>query len=311
MIKVLFVSRHKAVFGMGRFVLHQAESLRKNGVEVDHFTIKGSGIKGYIKSYKELKAHIKNHNYDIIHSHYIYSSIVASLALRNKKRLVISLLGSDLQKSRLSLCLIRFFVKHFCGQVIVKSQKMYKILGVSQAHVAPNGVNTDRFCLIDKHEAKQKVGFTKEHNILFFSNPPDRVEKNLKLAKEAFSLLDQNLFELHVLSKTPNEEVPYYMNAADVLLMTSLHEGSPNVIKEAMACNLPIVSVDVGDVKIRTQEVKNCHIVSYSASEIKEKLQEVAINNIRTNGREELIKQGLDENSVAQKIISIYNKLLS
>ena len=103
-------------------------------------------------------------------------------------------------------------------------------------------------------------------------------------------------------------EVCDAMNASDVLLFTSLQEGSPNVIKEAMACNLPIVSVDVGDVREVIGRTKGCYVTSFDAFEIAEKLRLVLENGKRTNGRVSI--RHLEINNIARKIIGIYLSVL-
>ena len=108
----------------------------------------------------------------------------------------------------------------------------------------------------------------------------------------------------------PHSDIVKYMFAADVLVFTSLWEGSPNVIKEAMACNCPIVSVDVGDVKDVIEGVENCYLVDYDAKNIAEKLNRVLKNGKRSNGREKILKMGLDSESVANRIVEIYKDVL-
>lgn len=123
----------------------------------------------------------------------------------------------------------------------------------------------------------------------------------------AFNLLNDQNAELNVVTGMEFDLVPYYMYASDVLLLTSLSEGSPNVIKEAMACNLPIVSTDVGDVKEVISNTKGCCIASFEPADVAAKLKEALNFSGPTNGRE-IIKQ-LDINIIAQKIIGIYKEI--
>ena len=105
-----------------------------------------------------------------------------------------------------------------------------------------------------------------------------------------------------------------YYNSADLLLLTSFHEGSPNVIKEAMACNCPIVSTDVGDVKRLFGEYTRClYIHSFDPIDVAEKIKQAsssAKKHGQTNGRERIIELGLDSNTIAEKIIEVYNEVL-
>lgn len=118
------------------------------------------------------------------------------------------------------------------------------------------------------------------------------------------------IYKLNVISQIEHEKVVNYMNAGDILLMTSLSEGSPNIIKEALACNLPIISVNVGDVSERIDKVDNCFIVSYIAKEIADTIITKLDINKRTNGRDKLIRDGLDDVKIAIKLKSIYYKLI-
>ena len=99
-----------------------------------------------------------------------------------------------------------------------------------------------------------------------------------------------------------------YLNAADALVLTSLWEGSPNVIKEAMACNLPIVSTDVGDVKEVIGDTEGCYITSYEPSDVAGKIKLALDFGKRTNGREKI--KHLEINTIAKRIIDVYNEVL-
>lgn len=111
-------------------------------------------------------------------------------------------------------------------------------------------------------------------------------------------------------NKYPNDLIPYYLNAADTLLLTSKWEGSVNVIKEALACNLPIVSTDVGDVKLNISGVDGCYVCKQDVNDLTEKLNLALSFGQRTNGRQRIIELGLDSDTIAVKLIEVYNSLL-
>jgi len=114
---------------------------------------------------------------------------------------------------------------------------------------------------------------------------------------------------LNVIKNTDQNIIPYYMSAADILILTSLWEGSPNVIKEAMACNCPIVSTDVGDVKEIIRKTDGCYIASYDVVDVADKVGKALSFGRRTNGRQNI--KHLDNNIIADKIISLYRLVLS
>ena len=128
------------------------------------------------------------------------------------------------------------------------------------------------------------------------------------MAEDAFDLLNDPDAELLTIFNKPQHELNLYYNASDVLLVTSKHEGSINVVKEAMAANLPIVSVDVGDVRERIEGVSNCCLVNRNEKEIADELKAIINKGERSDGREHI--KNLDESVIASKIISIYNDVL-
>jgi teichuronic acid biosynthesis glycosyltransferase TuaC len=135
------------------------------------------------------------------------------------------------------------------------------------------------------------------------------VEKNYILAERAVKYIDDNRIKLITVSGIPNSELPFYYNAADVLILTSLWEGSPNVIKEAMACNCPIVSTDVGDVRSILGETEGTYLTSFDYRDVAEKLSaaiKFTETSGRTKGRERIMEKGLDSGSVSEKLINIY-----
>jgi len=311
-VKVLFVSSGNAKEGISPIVWNQGQSLINKGIDVDFFTIKGKGIWNYLRHIFILRKYLKTNKFDIIHSHYSFTSYVAALA--GAYPLVASLMGSDILSHRYSRLLIIFFRKFFWSRTIVKSMEMYKCLGIKEIEVIPNGVNLDAINYLDKINCKNKLGWVNEKKYILFAADPDRAEKNFSLARKSIGLLqnDYNIV-LYILEDIPTDEISFYLNAADVLILCSFHEGSPNVIKEAMACNCPIVTTDVGDVKWILGNSDGCFITSFRKEDVAEKIK-LAIRfrekHRYTKGRERLIKLGLDSKTVAGKIIELYNDVL-
>lgn len=307
-MRVLFVSSGNSKTGISPIVQSQGESLKRNGIDLDYFTIVGKGTKGYLKNIPRLKKFLRANNYDLIHAHYSLSAIVASLSC--KLPMVVSLMGSDTHMSFFWKSIITFLYRFRWKATIVKSARMKRNLFLNNAIVIPNGVDFELFKPIDKNIAKMKVSFNgKKRHIIFAANP-ERHEKNYLLAKKAVELTDNNNVELNTVSNVDQNIIPYYMNAADILLLTSLWEGSPNVIKEAMACNCPIVSIDVGDVKEVISNTDGCYICSYDPEDVAEKIKLALEFGKRTKGRDRIISMGLDSDSTAKKIINLYKKVI-
>lgn len=307
-MKVLFVSsgtRGK----ISSIVQNQGESLKRNGIEVDYFIIPDKGFKGYIKSIPKIRKAYYSGNYDLVHAHYSLSAIASSCS--GLFPLVISLMGSDAYTSVFWRFVIQVFHRIRWKKTIVKSQKMQILLHLKKAIVIPNGVDLEKFKPILKADAQHDVGFDSSKKTILFISNPEREEKNYPLAVEAIRLLKRTDVELKPIFNIRNEDISRYLNAADMLLLTSKREGSPNVIKEAMACNVPIVSTDVGDVKINLEGVDNCFVCKDSAWEIALKIEEVLKTDRQTNGRDKIRALDLDSDSIAKKIVSIYTHCLN
>ena len=305
-MKVLFVSSGNSKAGISPIVQSQGESLKRNGIDLDYFTIVGKGIKGYLENIPRLKKFLRTNNYDLIHAHYSLSAIVASLSC--KLPMVVSLMGSDTHMNFFWKSIIKAFYRFRWEATIVKSARMKKNISLDNAIVIPNGVDFGQFKPIGKDIAKMKVGFNdKRHHIIFIANP-ERPEKNYQLAKKAVELVNNDSIELNAVSNVDQNIIPYYMNAADILLLTSLWEGSPNVIKEAMACNCPVVSTDVGDVKEVIGKTDGCYVCSYAPEDVADKIKEALDFGKRTDGREKI--KHLDEQIIVEKIIEVYENVL-
>lgn len=277
---------------------------------------------------KIIEVRRKSRQADLVHAQ--YGSLTAFIAYLGKgsKPLVISFGGSDLLgaagagwKWKLRNWITRqmsLWAANGCDSVIVKSQTLLNSLPLGlhkKATVIPNGVDIRVFCPNNKQEAKKRLGWSE--NIYYVLFTPSRANnvlvKNLPLAKEVIRLVNERMGPVSIefiLDKTPGQ-VADMMNAADCLLLTSLHEGSPNVIKEAMACNLPIVTVHVGDVMERLWAVKNSFVVdSYSPDLLNARVELVFNTNERSNGMEEIKRQQLTSEDVALRIINVYNKVV-
>ena len=307
-MKVLFVAsgNHGKVSPV---VKAQGDSLVKAGAEVHYFLIKGKGIKGYLGQILPLRSYWKKGHFDVVHAHFSFSSYVASLA--RVKPLVVSLMGSDLKATRWNAKMIRLFSRVFhWREIIVKSKDMAADLQISGVHVIPNGVDTKLFVPMDKGLCRHKLGWGEGSKHVLFPANPNRSEKDFPLAQSVASLLDGKV-QLHVFVDVEHDDTVYYYNAADAVLLTSKWEGSPNVIKEALACCRPIVSTDVGDVRERTKDVEGCYVAkTRKPQEIACLLQKAIAFEGDTQSREKIIADSLDYVTVARKLIDIYKGII-
>jgi glycosyltransferase involved in cell wall biosynthesis len=194
--------------------------------------------------------------------------------------------------------------------IVVKSDNLLDVLpaGVdrSRAWIVPDGVDFERFRPLDRDACRAQLGWAPGRRHVLFPGSPTRPEKRFALAEASVGLLrgEGMDVELHALDGVRHNAVPTWLNAADAVLLTSVHEGSPNVVKEALACNVPVVSVDVGDVRDRIGEVDGCHIVEPDPEDVASQLGRVLERGERVAGRE-LIAE-LSVARVAERLSEIY-----
>ncbi len=301
-MEILFISSGNTKSGISPIIKNQGQSLINLGHKVTFYTIKGKGLKGYFNNIFTLRKFLKNKNFDVIHAHYSLSAIVASLS--GAQPLVVSLMGSDVKASGLLKYGIKFFNTLFWKKVIVKSEDMKISAGLKESYIVPNGVDFKKFKPYTREESIATTGWDPDKKHILFAANPRRYEKNFKLAKAAYKGLGDDSVALNVLEDIPNELMPKYFNASDVILLTSLWEGSPNVIKEAMACNCKIVAVDVGDIKEVISTTEGCYVTGFDEKEIANRLTEALAQPGKTNGIDAI--RHLDSNAVANTLTNIY-----
>ena len=286
------------------FVKEQAQSLVKKGVVIDFFLIKGRGLFGYLRNYFYLLDKLKNNKYDILHAHYGLSGLLATMQL--SVPVIITFHGSDINMkknyifSRIASKLST--VNIFVHPKLSEKLKVYR----EPLNIIPCGVNDDLFFPIPKSEAKLKLGWKAETRYVLFSSAFDNKIKNVSLANSALSQIDN--YQLIELKGYKKEQINLLLNASDLLLVTSFSETGPIIVKEALACNCPIVSTDVGDVKKLTNNIRNCYMTSYEANDVMRKINLVLMKSKRTNGRKVIKDFTLDK--IAIKILPIYKSVL-
>lgn len=295
--------------GINGLVKNQSDSLRKEGLFVDNYLIAGKGLWGYLKNIPRIRKTFYSGEYDLVHAHYLLSAVAASMAGRFP--VIVSLMGSDIHMSLLFRIIARFFHKFRWDLTIVKTFEMKEKLGYDDVTVLPNGVDLNIFKPLPVSAAREKTGIKNSGKSIVFIGDPKRKEKNFDLAYRAVKSMNRNDLELIPVSHIPGNEIPYYINSADLLLLTSKYEGGVNVIKEAMACSIPIVSTDVGDVKWIIENVAGCFITTFDVKDIAEKIDQALAFGKRTKGRERILALGLDSDSVAKKLKELYFKTIS
>ena len=305
-MKVLIVGNNKSG-QFSPFVTEQVNALKKLGVEFDFYGVDGKGASGYLSNLSPLKKKIHEFKPDLLHAHYGLSGMLANL--QRAVPVVTTYHGSDIHSKGMNLSMSKITARYSAYNIFV-SPWLMELSGYHGENkcIIPCGVDTTTFTPIKRTEARKQLGWDEDEQIVLFAGAFDNEVKNSPLAKKAVSLVpDTRLVELRGYTR---EQVNILMNAANCLLMTSHREGSPVVIKEAMACGTPIVSVDVGDVKDVVSGVSGCFLSTYDANDIAANIRQALTFKGKTNGPQRIIEKGLSNEIIAHQILETYQKVM-
>ena len=297
------------------FARRQVASLQHAGVDCETFFLASRTSPWMmIKEGRRLHRMAKSFRADLLHAH--YGTVTAFLcAVSVPFPLVVTYRGSDLNPSpsmswarRFAARLLSQLAALRARQIICVSAQLRERLWWRKhcATVIPSGVDTALFFPCPRNEAREKLRWENCERVVLF-NAGDPKLKRLDLAQAAVEMATAICGQIRFVMLNGDVApgtIPMMMAAADCLLLTSDWEGSPNVVKEAMACNLPVVTVDAGDVRERLKGVSPSRIVERDPREIAKVLAEILIQGKRSNGSTRV--REFSEMSVARRIISIY-----
>ncbi len=303
-MRVLIVARCKN----GRyapFITEQVDAIEKQGVECNYFGVDGKGIAGYLRQLPKLKKVIRDFRPDLIHAHYGLCGLLANY--QRKVPVITTYHGSDINAPKV----FRFSkkaIRRSRFNIFVSRKNVETARPQKEFALIPCGINLEDYPLLDKAESRHQIGLKPSGKYVLFAGAFDNPVKNSTLAKAAMEHVpDAELLELKGYSRP---QVAALMQAVDAFLMTSFTEGSPQVIKEALACGCPIVSVDVGDVRERIEGIDGCYIAARDPEDIARSIRDALNYDGRTNGRQAIEKNGLSNDVIAARIISVYKSLL-
>ena len=305
----------------GAFVKSQADSLAAAGCENTLYEIHGWRHKSeYFRALAELPRVARECGAELVHAHYGLSGAAAA---RVKLPLVVSFCGDDLLgrpdahnrttlKSRLLLPVSLYAARRANG-VIVKTDEMRRVIPyIPRVHVIPNGVDLSRFVPEPRDAARAALGWRTTGHVLLFAAKPSETRKNWPLAEATHRVLAARGLDvrLEAVHGRPQADMVRAMNAADVLLLPSFHEGSPNVVKEAMAVDLPVVAAPVGDCAERLRDVSHSFVVPRTSEAFADAVAAVLASGERSNGRE-VIARTLSVEAVAQRVLGVYREAVA
>jgi teichuronic acid biosynthesis glycosyltransferase TuaC len=285
------------------FVYEQYYELRNLNIDCNLYIVERKGILGYLYHLIDVIKLLKKGKYDLLHVHGGHLGTIFNL--QRIVPVVTTYHGSDI--NTISNRIFSFMSLKLSKRNIFVSKSLFnRVKKICDGVVIPCGVDFSIFRPMDKFECRRNLQLGSDQKCVLFAGQKERKIKNYPLAVEATKLAGvDNLIELNNYSR---EEVALMLNACDAVLMTSFSEGSPMIIKEAMACNTPIVTTNVGDVSEVIGNVEGCYISGYDPVDIAAKL-ELAINHGRTTGRRDI--DWLQSGRIAQQLISVYNSVLN
>ncbi len=288
------------------FIYDQIEAICRYHTDVEYntFLIKGKGFSGYLRQLPQLKAKIKDYRPHIVHAHGGHTGLLCSL--QRSIPVIATFHGSDINVFRNRIVSIVAALLNSHSIFVSRQLKNRMPWKMKRSGIIPCGVDMDLFSPMDKNKAKALLGLPEKKKYILFSSSFDNQVKNFPLAQKALSgINDISLIEI---KDRTREEVNLLINGAELLLMTSFSEGSPQVIKEAMACNYPIVSTDVGDVRDVIGNTAGCYITSFDPEDVADKIKKALAFGRRTNGREKI--GHLDNRLIAARILEVYKDVL-
>lgn len=330
-MKILEVSRYKTNFADHQlpFVTEQGESLRALECDVEYFLIKGN----YLRAVKALKRKIRECKPDIVHAHFGLSAITAEL--QSLVPVVTTFHNGETLNWHINLMTSLFSLR--AKHVVYVAQHIHDLVYFKAKNnsIIPCGVNIDDCHVINQTAARQQLGFEDGVKYILFGGGFDNLRKNYAILREAVERIEQapwvpveggercgNIvcLEMKGLSRA---ECVLRMNACDLFALPSHSEGSPQALKEAMACNCPILATDIADVKTLLGDRPGHYILrnprktherwdadEKSLDEMTELLQEALQFIGRTNGRDLILEMGLSNEQVAERLIAIYQSLV-
>lgn len=300
------------------FARRQVRSLQDRGLEVEIYRLGlATSPTNILNGLLKLRRAIYQFRPQIVHAHYgTVTSLLCILSTRLP--LVVTLRGSDLNRHP-EVSWIRYAIGHLLSQlaalrakkaICVSSQLRNRLWSKHAAVILPSGVDLQLFVPCPREHARAMLHWDNAPTVLF-SGGKDPYAKGLPLVRDAIALVHEvgMSVRLIVLDGTvPPEVIPTYLNAADCLVLASEREGSPNIVKEAMACNLPVVAVDVGDVAERLRGVEPSRIVARSATAMAWAVTEILSSGRRSNGRAALAE--CSEEYVAERLEVLYREVV-
>ena len=311
-MRILLIGRYKKQFPryLMPFIIEQGEAIRQNGVEVDYFAVEGNVFLSYFTARKALIKKVKEFKPDLIHAHYGLSGITA--VLQSKVPVVTTFhngetlsFSSNILSSLFSLRtkFMVYVAQHIYDLAYLKRKKNYVIL--------PCGVDLHECVITEKEVARKELNFSPDKKYILFGGAFANLRKNYPLLKEGIDLLKRDDIEVLEMKGLSRLQISKILSACDLFALPTKSEGSPQALKEAMACNCPIIATDVADIKHLLGNLDGHYLCSFDPKDVADKVEKALTFTGRTKGRERIIDLGLTNDLVAKKLVEIYKQVLN
>jgi len=302
----------------GSFVQDQLESLRPLGVDYDVCFLNGRQSRwNYLSGIAEVRRRLRSKRYDLIHAHFGLSGWVARFQLRAP--LIITFHGDDvlgrpatdghITPTGRFFQLSSYLLAPLASAVIVQNRQMRRALGLESAEIIPCGIDLELFRPMDHFAARREAGLDPVKKYVLFPYNLEEQRKRFDFIAAAVGKAKAQLPQLEIFQvrRKPHSAMPLYMNAADVFVMASMIEGSPLALREAMAVNLPVISVDVGDAADLIFESDGNCLVPRDVDDVAAKIVELCRRGGRSRGRERLVPYSVP--AIAKRILEVYSRV--
>ena len=302
----------------------QVHSLMELGCVIESYDFPDRrSLSGLFKGGLILRKKVRDFRADIVHVHFAAAQALMTV-LFSPKPVIISFCGSDLLGNYDSFgnktwsgCLSGWLSKLAAlgaKASIAKTDELKHMLWFTGCRntcvVIPNGVNLDQFRPILQSDARMALGWSLEDRVVLFMDRKGAWVKDPELAHLVCEKAKCSIptLRMHVVENVPPHQMPLLFSAADVLLITSRHEGSNNTVKEALACNLPVVSCPVGDIPERLEHVSPSMVVPRNSVALADAIVKIVSQGSRSNGREQILHLGLE--NIALRVMEVYYNVI-
>jgi glycosyltransferase involved in cell wall biosynthesis len=321
-LDVLFVIPGAAEGNSMIFARRQAEALVQTGVAVTCFHLRSrTSPRILYQEFRRLRGLVARTRPRVIHAHFGTMTGLFTVLAAGRIPVVITYRGSDLNSLPSDRSLRARLGRIFSQLAALRAARIVCVSAAlrnrlwwrrERAEVLPSGVDLEAFCPLPREAARAALDWPPGGRVVLFNAGRDPANKRLDLAEAACDrarreLGDLRLEVLH--GDVPPQRMPLLLNAADCLLLTSDAEGSPTVVQEALACDLPVVSVEVGDVAEVLEGVPGARIAPRDAAELARALVEIVAEPLRSGGRARAVR--FSHSHIAGRLTGLYRSAAS